>query len=530
VRTGAVALLLLVASRESPAAAVDCKPGPGPAERATTIGRFEIVRHDIFDEQGEPLAWPLRLVNRLHPITRESVIRREVLVATGECPDAEALAQTERNLRKLGFLRDARVELRAAESGLPDAVDVRVETFDAWTTVPQLQFAKVGNRRLWTLGLSERNLFGRGQRIEIQRRADLEREQTVFAFRDPRLGGSRVQALVSLADRSDGQRGELEIGRPFFALSTTWSFRARLEAFDQLDPVYASGERVADLEHSARWLELEGARAVRRTATGAVRVHLAYRRRRDDVGADRRRFGIAEAGLSLVEHRFLKLTHVNRFEGAEDFNLGHQLQAAVAASTPALGGESAFFLAAGHRKGLRLGGERFLLGDLRWAGRRRHGRWENAVAHAQVDGLSRLTPRALVLTRAQYRHGTNLDPEVQLTLGAQNGLRGYPVHYWTGTRSLLLAAESRLFLADDVKQLVSFGVAAFAEAGYAWPKGRAVALRDLRGDVGVGLMVGRNRLTTSRRVARFDLAYALAPVAGRSRWLFSAGLEAGFLN
>jgi hypothetical protein len=73
-------------------------------------------------------------------------------------------------------------------------------------------------------------------------------------------------------------------------------------------------------------------------------------------------------------------------------------------------------------------------------------------------------------------------------------------------------------------------VAAFAEAGYAWPKGRAVALRDLRGDVGVGLMVGRNRLTTSRRVARFDLAYALAPVAGRSRWLFSAGLEAGFLN
>jgi hypothetical protein len=529
---GFVALLLLLASRDARAASVDCSIPPGgvPAERRPTIGGFEIVRHDIFDEEGEPLSWPFRLVNRLHPVTREKVVRRELLVGPGDCPDGEALAQTERNLRKLGFLREARVEVRPAESGPPDTVDVRVETFDTWTTVPQLQLAKVGNRRLWAFGLSERNLFGGGQRIEIQRRADLDREQTVFSFSDPRLGGSRVQAWLSLADRSDGQRGDLEIGRPFFALATTWSFRARLMAFDQLDPVYAGGERVEDLPHTSRWLELEGSRAVARNATRAVRVHLAYRRRKDDVGDDARRFGIAEAAISVIQHRFLKLTHVNRFEAAEDFNLGHQFSAAAGASTHALGGEPALFFSFVERKGVALGGGRLLLGDLRWAGRHRRGRWENAVGQVQVDGLSRLTSRSLLLTRAQYRHGTHLDPEVQITLGAQNGLRGYPVHQWTGTRSLLLAAESRLFVADDVKQLASFALAAFAEAGYAWPAGRAVALRDLRGDVGVGLMVGRNRLTTSRRVARFDFAYALAPVPGRSRWLLSAGLEAGFLN
>jgi hypothetical protein len=102
--------------------------------------------------------------------------------------------------------------------------------------------------------------------------------------------------------------------------------------------VYVAGERVADLPHAAHWLELEAGRAVARTAAGSLRLHTAYRQRRDEVAGDLRRFGIAEVGVSFVEHRFLRLTHVNRFERTEDFNLGHQLSAAAGISTPALGG------------------------------------------------------------------------------------------------------------------------------------------------------------------------------------------------
>jgi hypothetical protein len=515
-------LLLLVAAADPAAASTDCG-------RSGLVETVEIVRHEIFDDRDEPLSWPLRLVNRLHPVTREAVIRRELLVAPGECADPEALAQTERNLRRLAFLRDARVEVEPAGNG---AVDVRVSTFDAWTTVPLFRLAKVGNRRVWTAGLAERNVLGRGLQVSFVRRADLERDQTIVGLRDPRLFGSRVQARASFAARSDGNRADLEVGRPFFALDTTWAYAARLEAFHQVDPVYDAGERVGNLPHSARRLELEGGRLVRRTATGAIRVNLAYRRWRDTVAADIRRFGVLEANVSLEEHRFLRLTHVNRFEAAEDFNLGHQLAATAAVSEAALGGEggSTLFLAATERKGVSLGGERFLLGSLEWSGRHRHGRWENAIGEAQVDGFSRLGARAVVLTRAEYRHGSHLDPEVQVTLGAQNGLRGYPVNQWVGTRSLLFAIESRLFVADDIKQLASIGLAAFAEAGYAWPELRPVALRDLRGDAGLGLLIGRNRLTTSRRAIRFDLAYAFNPPPGRGHWLLSAGLEARFLN
>ena len=79
-------------------------------------------------------------------------------MAPGDCADAEAVAQTERNLRTMGFLRDARVETVPSVSGGTGAVDVRVSTFDTWTTVPRLRVAQVGNRRVWTFGIAERAL------------------------------------------------------------------------------------------------------------------------------------------------------------------------------------------------------------------------------------------------------------------------------------------------------------------------------------------------------------------------------------
>lgn len=506
--------------------------GSLPCSGGESVARIDIVRHEIFDARGADLSWPFRLANRLHALTREDVIRREVLLDPGGCLDGEALAQTERNLRRLGFLRDARVDTVRDEEVDAPGVDVRVSTFDTWTTAPELRFAKVGNRVVWTAGVSEKNLLGGGQQVEVSRRSDLDRDQTVFSVRDSRLGGSRVRGAASYSDRSDGRRVAVDLGRPFFALSAAWSFGARLEAFDQRDAVYHGAERVAELRHVARWLELEGARALRRTASSALRLHFAYRHRKDDVAGDPRRFGIVEAGLSLAEHRFQRLTHVNRFERAEDFNLGHQLTAALAVSTPALGGEegNVLFVSASERKGLDLGPGRFVVGQAGWAGRYRRGRWENALGEVRLDGLARLGTRGLMLATARHRHGRNLDPEVQLTVGAHNGLRGYPVHQWVGTRSLLLATEARLFVADDVKQLASFGLAAFTSGGYAWPEGRAVALRDLRGDVGVALLVGRNRLTANRPGVRFDLAYAFNPAPGRGRWLLSVGSSFGFLD
>ena len=55
-----------------------------------------------------------------------------------------------------------------------------------------------------------------------------------------------------------------------------------------------------------------------------------------------------------------------------------------------------------------------------------------------------------------------------------------------------------------------------------------VILHELRTDVGLGLMVGRNRL--SGRPLRVDLAYAFNPPPGRPRWQVSAGVQFSFVE
>jgi hemolysin activation/secretion protein len=199
-------------------------------------------------------------------------------------------------------------------------------------------------------------------------------------------------------------------------------------------------------------------------------------------------------------------------------------------STPSLGGEAknAYFLFLSERQGLSLNANGFLLASASWQTRHRNGAFENAIARFRVDLAQKISPRRTLLLKADYHHGANLDPEVQLRLGAESGLRGYPVRQFNGTRSLLLSFEGRWFLADDVLRLVSLGVAGFADSGYAWPEGEKVALDDLRSDVGVSLLLGANRVSASRGGVRLDLAYALHPVAGRSPWLFSAGSQIGF--
>ena len=136
--------------------------------------------------------------------------------------------------------------------------------------------------------------------------------------------------------------------------------------------------------------------------------------------------------------------------------------------------------------------------------------------------------RHTFVSSAVFQHASNLDPEVQLLLGAESGLRGYPVRTFTGTRLVLLSAEERWFAADDVWQLASLGLTAFVDSGFVWPQPERISLSDLKTSVGIGLLIGRNRLSNTQPTLRFDLGYALNPSVGTARWVFTSGSAVRF--
>ena len=497
------------------------------------IGTIDIVSHEVFDERSGGFAAFYRVANKIHISTRERIIRRELLFATGESVNDERLEQTERNLRALPFLRDARVEAVPVDDdgdGQAERVDVRVVTWDAWSLTPRIDFEQVDDRALWEAGVSEKNLLGLGKSVTVSHRTDLDRTSERVLYRDPQLAGSRFTLTASLADLSDGDEEFFSLDRPYFSLEEAWAFSVRAGTFSRRDPLFADGQEIDRLRHRGQWGDLEFGRAVRRRPTSALRFHVAYRIREERIGSDRRDFGIVEVGVRSIEHRFTRLTHVNRFERTEDFNLGAQSFGTVGLSTPALGGGDGQVLsvAAGHSRGVAFRLDHFLIADIGIVGRRESGRWLNALALARARYLRKHAIRHLLVGRTEFRWGHNLDPEVQLLLGTESGLRGYPVRQFAGTRSLLLSAEERWFVADDIGQVVSLGVAAFVDSGFAWPEGESLSLSDLKTAVGVSLLVGSNRLFLVGGGVRLDIGYGLVSVPDVSRWAFSFGSDIKF--
>ena len=504
-----------------------------PAE-TPPIGIIEIVSQEVFDERGGGLFAPHRIANRIHVRTRDQVIERELLFESGEPLDRELIEQTERNLRGLWFLRDASVETVEVDEdldGRPERVDVAVTTWDRWSLAPRVDFSQVQDRTIWEIGASEKNFLGFGKSITVSHRQNLDRVTDRVRYQDPQLLGSNFGLAASVAGLSDGHERLLTVDRGYLSLRDPWAFSAGIVNIARTEPIVEHGVEVERLPLRGEFVDLEAGHALLRGDNHAVRVHGAYRSHRSRVGADLRDYSGPEVGLRTVTHRFVRLTHVNQFERTEDFNLGTESHAALRLSTPALGGQQATFVSVGHRHGLRFRDDHFVVLGVGFDGRHERDTWRNSIAAVSARYLQKHSRRTAFVGKFDYRHGRSLDPEVQLRLGAETGLRGYPVRQFTGTRSLLLTAEERVFFADDVWQLFSFGVAGFVDSGFVWPEGNPVDLGDLRTGIGISLLVGSHRLA-SRGGVRFDLGYALDPVAGPDgrpkRWVGAAFSDIAF--
>src|SRR5690554_3040028 len=85
-------------------------PSPAAAQEACANGRVSHVFVDnrsIFDLdelEDAPFQWVYRLANRLHFRTRPSFLRREILLAPGDCWDLFLAEESARLLRRLTFI------------------------------------------------------------------------------------------------------------------------------------------------------------------------------------------------------------------------------------------------------------------------------------------------------------------------------------------------------------------------------------------------------------------------------------------
>jgi Omp85 superfamily domain len=482
------------------------------------IGDIRISNGDIFDTSDPKESGVFyRMLNTLHIQTRPEVIRRQLLLQSGDLYTVDTIAETERLLRANKYLQSAEIQPIRLTDG---AVDLEVRTEDTWTLSPGFSFSHKGGASTGGFELEEANLFGTGSGLKLGYKSRVERDEAYFGYRDGQLGNTRLQLDTWAANASDGSSYRINLQQPFYAMDARRAGGVHLESFEQVDPLYQLGDVYDEVHHDARRAEVfyGWSKGLIDEHVSRLSVGLGYDAhefagvdnapRPPESPADRRDV-YPFVAWEWLENRYETTRNADNIARIEDRYLGTRIGTKLGYASSAFGSnDNAWLYGIDAQRGFKLAGDTLLLfGTLR--GRDATRDPDSYRVEAGARWYHRQTPNRLLFGEVSGMAGQNVDPDVQITLGGDNGLRGYPMRYQSGNAVALLTLEERFYTDWYPFHLFNVGAAAFFDMGRAWaPDASPAAGLGLLRDVGVGLRLGTPH-SSSGRMLHLDVAYPL---------------------
>jgi len=533
-----------VHAAEQPATAVRPPGVPPIAEleaHGAAIGRIDVYVQNIFDLDDPRENHGLyKLANELHIRTRERTVRKQLLFASGDSLSAERLAETERILRSRVYLNDAWV-VPVAYDAARNIVDLAVTVRDVWTLNPGVSIGRSGGANQSSVQIEEENLLGLGTSLTVNRSHTIDRSSTTFSYADNNLSNDWWQLGVNYSDNSDGKVKAVSLVRPFFALDTRESGGVIVNDSTSVVSRYSNGsifDQFSELHDQVQgyiggspglidgWTQRWFA-GVRYDETTFKEDPTAVMQ--PAVLPGDRKFVYPWFGWQVIEDRYVKTENLDLIGRTEDQYLGRSLYGELGYSAPPFGGVGRSWLVqATATDGWQSDDRRYLFLNAALAGRVDDGAAHNVNLSAGGRYFERLTDRDLFYASLSGTTTHRLDPDQQVLLGGDSGLRGYPIRFQGGTSSALLTLEERLYTNWYPFRLLRIGGAVFFDAGRTWGRDFAGAVPlGLLKDVGLGIRSGNNRSGLGN-VLHVDISYALDAPAGVKKVQISVATQARF--
>jgi outer membrane protein assembly factor BamA len=493
------------------------------------IGNIDIDIRNIFDQNDAREANGLfRLANHLHIRTKHATIKAQLLFASGDKYLARKLAETERALRLQTYIYDARVvPVRYADG----KVDIKVITKDVWTLSPGLSFGRAGGSNSTNFNLQDSNFLGWGKTLEVSHGSTVDRTSDTVEWSDPNVLGSRWTSDLIYADSSDGMQRSLKLARPFYSLDAPWSAKITAVKFDRTISRYNLGDIVDQFNDNETSYELSGGVSSGLIDGWTKRFTFGVRYDRNiflptpvtsmparQLPPDRT-LSYPFVGFDFLQDKYKKVGDENQIGRTEDLYFGTEVTGEVGLSNSAFGADrNAIMLAAKALRGIEITGLQQLFLTSAFSSRIEDGRARNLRADAGAKYYWRWRTDWLLYAALSGTVTDSLDPDMQLLLGGDNGLRGYPLRYESGTSRALFTVEQRFYTDWYPFRLVRVGGAIFADVGRTWGSG-VVGNSDpgLLRDVGFGLRLGNTRSGLGN-VLHIDFAFPLNNIVGIQRF------------
>jgi hemolysin activation/secretion protein len=496
------------------------------------IRNIQINNLDVFDRTHKEFRlWPFQIANRLHVKTRQAFIRNELLLQEGDILDKDLMIESERNLRRFAFLTDVSFKVIPINDNEADLI---VHTEDQWTTNVKLSFGTAGQHRIWDIGIEESNFLGLGKQVSLQHSRSPEREGISGGFRDPRFLGTRHQLDVRTANFSDGHAHSLAMDYPFYSQDSRWSYNVYGNGSKRDQHLYFEGTDAMAIESIEQSAGISISRAwgqrYKRTFLGIgfgyYEALYPFTRILNSDAADQLEQSstttfddneLYSGGISLNVDRqnFEKFYYLDRFGRTEDLPIGFRSATGISFSHNQMGSD--FFTIDYNGRWATGHSGKYFVANANATMRREQSEWNHMIANLGARYFHQKKKLNLGLFRAPiYTFGVNLqadfthrlDKPFQLSLGDDEGMRGYDYKAFTGNHRMLMNLENRIFTPLE-NRFLAIGLAQFVDAGYVWSTDYGKSGLS----TGAGLRIAFKKYGRTKLI-RIDYAYPLINAAG----------------
>lgn len=485
------------------------------------IGEIRIDAQDIFDlEDPKENRLFYRLANKLHIKTRPGVIEHSLLFKSGEPVSARLIEESERLMHGYSFLYDIVIRPIAYHDGI---VDIEVTTRDTWSLLPILKFSRAGGVNTKGITIDEANLLGTGSSLSIRSISDIDRKGTEVEIGDQHAFGSLYTTNYRYARLSDGKRQSISLAQPFYALDTRWSAGFSMSQDEHVDSIYAGGVTTGQYSHAQRAIELFGGWS-KGLVDGWVRRHtVGLLHERDIYGYVATGFPSAPVPpdqrltapffrYEIIEDNSRKLKNRDQIERPEYVAMGFQSSVQIGRALDSLGSSDKNIWP--YKVSINDGFEISPGSDLLMAASLA-GKYDSSIGEKHLlKGSARYyMPRSehtLLFVSIEGNAVRNPGLGEQIMVGGDNGLRGYPLRYQSGNKSVMVNVERRAYTDWYPFRLFRVGGAIFYDVGRAWGGGitQNTTNPGWLNDIGFGLRFLSAR-TAHGNVTHADLAFPL---------------------
>jgi hypothetical protein len=404
-----------------------------------------------------------RLANRLHILTQSRLIRQNILQKEGDKTNPSLLADSERLLRKLPFLQDARIFLSPSDDG---TVDLVVVTKDLYSITAQGSLNGITSAEG---GIADNNFLGLGQRFGADVFFTPQQKITWgygFHHQIENIRGSFVKSQIDYVKNYQINTLNFQLYKPFYSPSTRYGGGLQLNQTsrtDEFTPIGAdtsikfyNTSQTADLWIGrsfvlADWKAGESNYLIRRNVVVAGRIIRKNFPERPEVKRDSNQlyhnFTMGLASISFTGRSYYKSGLIFGFGRTEDIPVGRLIQFTAGWSAGEFYNRTYFGIS--FRQGVLLKNGGYIQPEVSMGGFWHKGLAEQGVFNIKVNSFSPITKwhqyKARHFFQFNYLSGINRLNTELVSLNDRNGIRGLSSNMLRGNQKLVFNLDNYIF-------------------------------------------------------------------------------------